>query len=106
MLIFTHKSSGRTIIESEVLLQAAGTQPTGNRAASLGEQHPEEERQQSSAHAGMQRLAQLEDPQRQLGGQLPSGHPWLSCWRQGCVVPLSWQESRFSPTATRFRQQK
>jgi hypothetical protein len=59
--------------------QATRPQPTGDGAASLSEQHAGDERQQAPRQLGMQDLAKLLDPCRDLRRQVPGRHPWLSC---------------------------
>src|SRR5581483_1461355 len=79
------QAAKKVIIGLVVVSQSAAAQPTGDGLASLSEEYAGAKRQQSPGQPGMQRLAELADPNEHLGGQLPLRHPWLSCLRQGCV---------------------
>ncbi len=77
------EAAEEVIIASVIVAESAAAQPTGDRSPALGEEHAREQRQQAPRQAGVQRLAQVVDPQDQFGGQVPLGHPWLSLSRWG-----------------------
>src|SRR5260370_29839617 len=70
-----------------IVAQAAGAQPTGNRAAANGEQQAAHDRQQPPGDAAIEHSSEALDPTGQVGSEAWGSHPWLSGATLGCEVP-------------------
>jgi hypothetical protein len=77
------KRRQKVIIVGEVVADARRPQPSGHRAATAGEQHPDQQHRQPPAIASMQPGRQPVAPLDPLLRAFPTTfairHPWLSC---------------------------